>query len=191
MSVALFDGELRIENLQLERPFGVLPTLAADVRARELDLTLLTGTFEFGAIEGRLDADVLGLRLLNWEPVAFDSFLRTSLTAEGRRRVSQRAVNNLSSLGGAPGMAVLSQTALRFFETFRYEQIGLRCVLRNNICQMDGLEPADTGYYIVKGSGLPRLNVIGFQRRVDWPVLLARLAQATSGGGVRVGSESE
>lgn len=186
LDVELFDGRVRIENLALERPFGVLPTLAADLSARGLDLRLVTGTFAFGAIEGRLDADVTGLRLLDWRPVAFDAFLRTSTTAPGPRRLSQRAVDSLSALGGAGGVAALQQTALRFFESFRYEQIGLRCRLRDHVCEMSGIGPADEGYYIVRGSGLPRLNVIGFERQVDWPVLLARLRQATEGG-VRVG----
>jgi len=36
---------------------------------------------------------------------------------------------------------------------------------------------------IVAGAGLPRIQVVGFRRRVDWPTLVARLEAATSGQG--------
>ena len=50
---------------------------------------------------------------------------------------------------------------------------------------MDGVEPAGHGYYIVRGSGLPRIDVIGSQRRVAWSRLVKQLqAIATSGGPV-------
>ena len=39
------------------------------------------------------------------------------------------------------------------------------------------------GYTIVQGSGLPRLTVNGFQRRVDWPVMVRRLKAAATGTG--------
>ena len=41
---------------------------------------------------------------------------------------------------------------------------------------MDGVAPAEGGYYIVEGGGLPpRIDVRGFNRRVDWEMLLSRL----------------
>ena len=46
---------------------------------------------------------------------------------------------------------------------------------------MGGLDSRDGGYTIVRGAGLPRLTVVGHQRRVDWPVLVARLKAATQG----------
>ena len=46
---------------------------------------------------------------------------------------------------------------------------------------MDGVAPAGDGYIIVQGSGLPRIQVVGFRRKVDWPTLVARLEAATSG----------
>ena len=46
---------------------------------------------------------------------------------------------------------------------------------------MEGLGSAGPGFIIVEGSGLPRLSVVGFNRRVDWPTLLERLVAASSG----------
>ena len=46
---------------------------------------------------------------------------------------------------------------------------------------MDGLSSAANSFSIVQGSGLPRLSVVGFNRRVDWPTLVERLVAVTEG----------
>ena len=46
---------------------------------------------------------------------------------------------------------------------------------------MDGLGSAGGGFIIVEGSGLPRLTVVGYNRRVDWPTLVERLAAVGTG----------
>jgi hypothetical protein len=44
---------------------------------------------------------------------------------------------------------------------------------------MGGIEPSGMGYYLVKGRGLPRIDIIGNQGRVAWPTLVAQLAAST------------
>lgn len=173
-----FDGEARIEGLAIERPFGVAPALAADVHLRGLDLAPLTEVFGFGRIEGRLDGDVAGLRLLGWRPVAFDARLRTR--ESGRRRISQLAVDQLTRLGGG-GSGGLQGRLLGAFDSFGYRRIGLDCRLVNEVCTMGGLDDAAGGFTILQGSGLPLITIRGFQREVAWPVLLERLHAALSG----------
>ena len=46
---------------------------------------------------------------------------------------------------------------------------------------MSGLGRAGDGFTLVEGSGLPRLHVVGFNRRVDWDTLVERLAAVGSG----------
>ena len=67
---------------------------------------------------------------------------------------------------------------LRFFDTFGYDRVGLSCRLANDVCIMGGVLPAPAGYYIVKGSGLPRIDVIGSQSRVAWTTLVRQLGSA-------------
>ena len=78
-------------------------------------------------------------------------------------------------------MGGLQAQALRLFDEFRYARLGLGCRLRNNVCTMSGVDSAGDGYTIVEGAGLPRIQVVGFRRRVDWPTLVARLEAATEG----------
>lgn len=178
----VFAGTVRLEKLRLERLFGVLPTLAGDVILEDLDLQQMTGAFSFGEIRGRLEGGVRNLRLLNWQPVAFDMTLHTPESDPSKHRISQRAVENLTSIGGGP-TAVLSETFLRFFDDFGYQRLGLACRLQNNVCRMSGVRPAPNGgYYIVEGSGIPRIDVIGYSREVDFPQLIRRVEAATAAG---------
>ncbi|MCG5500879.1 hypothetical protein [Ectothiorhodospira lacustris] len=177
-----FDGLIMMRNLRLQDPFGVAPVLSGDMDINHLDLAALTGTFAFGRIEGRLQGHVHDLVLVNWEPVHFDAALYTPLEGTFRRRISQRAVDNLVSLGGGVG-GVLGTGFLRFFESFAYRQLGLSCRLRGDVCEMSGVAPAPTGgYFIVQGAGLPRIQVVGFTRQVAWRDLVHRLVGAVQSG---------
>lgn len=173
--VKVFDGTAVIKDLTMRNPLGSLPQLSANIDLQRLDLEQLTSTFDFGKITGRLDGEVTGLQLINWQPVQFDAHFATPIENPGKRRISQRAVDNLSQIGGGAS-GVMSRSFLRFFEDFSYEKLGIRCRLFNEVCQMSGVADDDQGYYIVKGGGLPPwINVKGYTDKVDWPELLARL----------------
>ena len=173
MMLKLFDGVIIIKDLIVDEPLQDYAQLFANIDLNNLNLESLTKTYNFGEIQGRVEGKLSGLELSAWEPVAFDAYVRTPENDKSSHRISQRAIDNLSSLGGASGL--LSRSFLRFFETFRYDKIGLSCKLKNNICRMSGVEPKGDSYYIVKGGGIPRIDVMGFQRQVNWKVLTSRL----------------
>lgn len=187
LSIGFFEGAMQITQLRMERPFGTAPTLSADLDFNDLDLLRLTEVFGFGSITGKLDGHVHDLRLVDWQPVRFDAVLRTDRKRGVRQRISQRAVQNISSVGDASFMSTLQGQLIGFFDDFGYRRIGIRCRLENEVCLMDGLEAENTprsassSFTIVEGAGLPRLNVIGHNRRVDWPTFLERLKAASSG----------
>jgi hypothetical protein len=186
MLIQVFDGYLRADALQLIEPLGRLPRLTANVEAHHLDLGQLTETFRFGRITGFVDASITGLELADWQPLAFDAQIASS---PGRypKRISQRAVEDIAALGGAGATLAIQRSFLRFFDRFGYSAIGWRCVLRDGVCTMDGLEPAaGGGYVIVRGGGVPALNVIGYNRRVDWAELVSRLKRITAEGAAPV-----
>jgi hypothetical protein len=205
LDMQLFGGTVHVSQLSLERPFGVAPSLGADLALDDLDLHALTGVFDFGSIDGKLDGRIDGLRLVDWTATAFDAELHTDAAAAKRagvgQRISQRAVQDISSVGDSAFVASLQGRLIALFDDFGYRRIGISCRLANEVCAMDGLHPAgpparaapgaiatgpDTarsgpGFTIVEGSGLPRLSVVGYNRTVDWPTLLERLAAAGKG----------
>ena len=182
LSVNVFGGFVDVTGLSLQQPFGDNPVLAGDIAMHGLDLGAITSVFDFGNITGPLDGQVSGLRLVNWQPVAFDARL---LASQGGR-ISQRAVNNLTTVGGGGVAAGLQGAVLKLFKTFGYKRIGLNCRLQGSLCHMSGLEPTTDGYTIVEGSGLPHLEVIGHESDVDWPTLVRRLKAAVASGGPQV-----
>ncbi|WP_426689081.1 hypothetical protein [Rhodanobacter ginsengiterrae] len=177
LSANLFGGFVDITRLSLQQPFGATPVLTGDIALKQLDLAAITSVFDFGSITGPLDGSIDQLRLVNWTPVAF----KASLLAGEGGRISQRAVNNLTSVGGGGIAAGLQGAVLKLFKTFGYKRIGLNCTLQGTVCRMSGLDATGDGYTIVEGSGLPRLQVIGHQSQVDWPTLVQRLQDAIHG----------
>jgi hypothetical protein len=176
LDIEAFDGRIHVDDLQLSQPFGMVPRLSANIGLERLDLKTLTEAFSFGRIEGQLSGRVDHLRLVNWQPASFAADFYTPPDDSSRHRISQRAIENLSSIGGGGAAAVLSRGFLRFFKDFAYDRIGLSCRLQQNVCLMGGIGPADHGgYYIVRGKLLPRVDVIGFQHQVSWPTLIEQL----------------
>src|SRR5690606_6994488 len=185
LSMRLFDGTVRFSALSLERPFGSAPSLGADIAFDGLDLLRLTEVLGFGSIAGRLDGRIDGLRLVDWTPVAFDAQLATDAAPGVRQRISQRAVQNISSVGDASFVTSLQGRLIGLFDDFGYRRIGIGCRLANEVCAMSGLDSdrsqAGNAFTIVEGAGIPRLDVVGFNRMVDWPTLVERLVAVGKG----------
>jgi hypothetical protein len=186
LAMKLFDGEVRFTDLSMERPFGVAPSLSANIDFQDLDLLRLTEILDFGSITGRLDGHVHDLRLVDWTPVAFDAEMHSVRRAGTKQRISQRAVQNISSVGDASFVSSLQGRLIGLFDDFGYANLGISCRLANEVCEMGGLgnsprSQAANSFTIVEGSGLPRLNVVGFNRSVDWPTLVERLEAVGKG----------
>lgn len=191
LTLGLFGGQVRMTALSMERPFGTAPTLSGNIDLDDLDLLGLTEVLGFGTITGKLDGRIHGLRMVDWQAVAFDAELRTDRKRGVKQRISQRAVQNISSVGDSSFVSSLQGRLIGLFDDFGYARIGISCRLANEVCEMGGLSSVAgrseaprsdaQGFTIVQGSGLPRLSVVGYNRRVDWPTLVERLSAASKG----------
>jgi hypothetical protein len=181
----VFDGRIVGRNIRLQDPLGKWPRLFADVLIENLDLGLVTSTFSVGSITGRLQGSVLGLELFAWSPVAFDAVLETPRDYRGPRRISARAVGELSNIGGGGGgvMKALESGLFSMFDEYDYARLGLRCRLSNDVCTMSGVEATPSGYYILKGRGVPHIDIIGNAGRVNWPQLASQIGAQMRGEG--------
>lgn len=182
-----FGGATTIHNLKAEELFSITPKLFADIKINNLDLTSLTETFSFGEITGKLDGSIKDMQLLNWHPMQFDAWFGTPENDATKHRISQKAVDNLTSLGNGISSSFV-KTYLQFIESFGYDQIGIGCRLENGTCVMQGVADSASdnansntrgGFYIVKGRGIPRIDIIGFTKRVSWSTLVKRLQRIT------------
>lgn len=178
--VKVFDGEVKVSNLASSGLFSDFPKFHSDLEIDNLDLDQLTGKFKFGGITGKLSGYVRQLYMENWHPVSFFAWLGTPKNDDSRHRISQKAVQNIANIGGGGAADILSKSFLRFFETFGYDQLGLGCYLHDGVCQLMGIEATKSGYAIITGGGLPRVDVLGYNPRVDWNVLLDRLRRIST-----------
>ncbi len=185
--VNVFDGALSLEDLRIERAFGVLPSLSANIEANNLDLEQLTHTFSFGQISGRIDGFIHELRMLDWKPVAFDAWFGTPASQKGTRDISRQAVNHLTTLGGGGATAALTGPVMKLFSSFSYKTIGMGCRMQNNVCDIRGVSEDDVSVLIMEGAGVPKVTIRAFNRRVDWPMLLSQLVAVSEGESVKVG----
>lgn len=175
----VFDGTVTATQLKLADAFGRGPRLSGNLAMRNLDLDLLTRTFSFGNMQGRLDGDVEHFELEDWQPVRFDARVYSS-PGNYPKKISQKAVQNISSLGGAGAAAAIERSFLGIFQNFGYDRIGWRCALANDVCAMGGIEDSNSGpYSIIRGGGIPAISVIGYNRTVSWGELVTRLKRVT------------
>jgi hypothetical protein len=177
LKISVFDGEIKINQLALSGLMTDFSQFYSDIAINNLDLELLTQQFSFGSIQGRLSGYINDLYLENWQPVGFKAWLGTPEGDNSTHQISQKAVKNLASIGGGGLVDFISRTALSVFDNFDYAELGLGCYLHHGVCQLTGVAPANYGYYIVKGGGLPRIDVMGYNTRIDWAVLQERLAR--------------
>lgn len=178
MNFSMFKGNVAMSDLEMHDPLGANPILNANLKMRNIDLGEITRTFNFGAITGKLEGDVSHLKLVRWKPVYMDAVIQT---ADGNHdnTISQRAVENITALGGEGTAKALQRTVLRFFNAFAYEKIGLKCALRGDICKMGGVASTPQGFVILKGKGFPSVNVNGYTEYVSWQDVLSRMQRIT------------
>jgi len=178
----VFDGNVILQGLVIENLFERNARFYTDVVIDNLDLEQLTGTFSFGRIEGSLDGHVRKLTLLDWQPVYFDAVLKSPDDDQRPHRISQKALDNLSEIGGGLSRA-LSRGFLRFVDEYSYGRLGLRCLLSNGVCNLGGIEQTEDGFYIMTRGGLlpPWVDVKGTGRSIIWKDLVNGLKRIAEG----------
>ncbi len=188
LGIEVFDGGIIVHQLRLIDPFGKDRRFLAEVTARNLDLGMLTRTFAFGAIEGRFDADLHDLEMQGWKPVRFDARIASS-EGDYPRSLSIGALKDITALGEDAPPQALARVPERSGFSFGYSRIGFGCKLRDGVCLLDGVEregddqrksPGD-GVVLMRGSGMPSVSIIGYNRHIDWEALVARIREVIAG----------
>lgn len=174
MDMRVFAGTVRLHQLAVHELSSAAPVLQTDIQIDGLDLAQLTTAFDLGEMQGGLDGSIRNLQLVGWQPNRFDAHLYSPPDDPLPHRISQRAVDHLTELGQGAS-AALSTTFLRFFESFAYDALSIKLNQRGARVAISGLPHADGGYYLVKGAGFPRVDVVGHNREVAWKVLLGRI----------------
>lgn len=183
LGVEVFDGGLIVHRLRVLAPFSAERHLLVDVTARDLDLGMLTRTFAFGSIEGRFDTDLHDLEMSGWQPLRFEARIDSTPGGEERRVLSIGALKDITVLGLPEEGKTIRQLPEREGFGLAYDRIGLGAVLRDGVCTLSGIPGHDTEdrILIMQGSGIPSVDIIGYNRRIDWSALVARFREVVAG----------
>lgn len=180
LGIEVFDGGITVHQLRVIDPFSANRRFVTDVTARNLDLGMLTRTYAFGSIEGRFDADLHDLELQGWKPVRFDARIASS-PGDYERILSLGALQDITALGEGKEGEALRRVPARAFGGFGYDSIGFGGRLRDGVCLLEGVAREGDGIVLMKGRGIPSVSIIGYNRRIDWESLVARIREVIAG----------
>jgi hypothetical protein len=182
LGIEVFDGGIIVHRLRMHDPFSAQRRLLMDVTARGLDLGMLTRTFAFGSIEGRFDADLHDLEMAGWKPLRFDARI-ASVEGDHPRVLSLGALKDITALGQPGEGAALGRLPERSGIGLNYRRIGIGCRLRDGVCDLSGIPGRDEAERVVlmEGSGIPSIDIIGYNRRIAWDALVARFREILAG----------
>lgn len=177
-----FDGDIYLHGVKIENLFSTNSRLTSNLELKNLDIEILTDTFTFGKMEGTLNGYMNDFTLENWQPVYFDAKFETPKDDHRPHRISQKALENISELGGGVGSS-LSSSLLKFIPSYSYGQFGISCRLERGVCNLGGVKNTKDGFYILTQGGLlpPWVDVMGSGRSILWDNLIEGIQQISEG----------
>ena len=179
VKVKAFDGFVDIEHIRCS--FKELPILHMDVFFNHLNLKKITENTNFGLITGFVKGYIKNLSLVNFKyPLSFKAMIKTENVKGVSKRISLKAVNSISSVGGG-----IASIAIPFFKSFPYSGIGFVATLKNDKFKIHGLYKSGDVEYIVKKGFIVGVNVINVNKdnSILWEDFLNRLKRVLKRGG--------
>lgn len=174
--VAVFGGRVTIGGISGEDVLTRFPKLRLSADFEDVDLALVTRTFDFGAMTGIVRGHVHDLTLFRGVPTAFEARLETVERRGVRGRIHVKAVNNLAILStGSPGL--LDRGIQKFIDSFTYDRLGLELSLASDVFRMRGLERRGDRELFVKGRLPFPIDIVNAQpgRTVSFRAMLDRI----------------
>ena len=173
LNVKVAGGMVQIKNIWVE-PYAAIFRWGADIFFKHINLKAITENTSFGLVTGAVEGWVKGLVMSGSQPEAFDLLVKTDEKASRSKKISIKAIENLSILGGGGGsVSFLGQ----LFKEFSYSKIGISCRLKNDVFELHGLYRKGDREYLVKRGFFGGVNVINMnpKGKISFRDMLDRL----------------
>ena len=171
----LFGGDIIVKNLSVNNVFGPVPSIEVSVEIQDIDLGMLTETFEFGHISGIIKGYVRDLVITDGQAESFEALIETVQRDGVSQKINVDALKKISILGTGSA-SVLSSGIYQFFKEYRYKKIGFKGFLKNDKFILLGVESEGNKEYLVKGGFFPpKVDVINYTREVSFQEMIKRL----------------
>lgn len=176
-AVSVFGGEVTVSDISGAEIFSDYPRLNLSADFRDIDLARLTRKLDFGEMTGTVEGYIRDLELFRGTPVRFKARL-VSLPRQGvPRTIGFRAIDNLAMLGGGGHVGLLNRGVGKFFDRYRYRQLGVAMVLDNDHFLLRGLTRRGNQELFIKGRPPLRLDMVNVQpgRTVSFRTMIDRV----------------
>jgi len=184
ISANVLNGDVTLSDFGVSRVFSPGPVLEIGARWNRLSLAELTSGTAFGKVQGILEGRINGLEIAYGQPQAFDLLLETVKTKGVSQKISVKAVDNISQLGGgqSPFMGVAGAFAVVFKE-FPYKKIGIKASLENDVFRINGTIREGGKEYLIKRGSISGVNVVNQNpdNRVGFKDMVKRFKRVTAG----------
>lgn len=156
-----FGGEILISDPGISDLFSSFPLYKTNISIKNINLYELTKGTSFGEIEGILQGHIRDLEIANGQPQKFELLLETVKIKGVDQKISVRAVDNISSIGGgsSPFMGLAGVLA-GVIKKFPYSKIGIRSSLLNDAFRINGTIKENGQEYLVKRGSFSGVNVV-------------------------------
>jgi hypothetical protein len=182
----VFDGEIILFDFGASEMLTSAPVFRFSGIWNGLRLAQMTSGTSFGKIEGILRGHINNLEIAYGQPQKFYLLLETVKTKGIPQRISVKAVDNISRIGGgqSPFMGLAGSFATLFKE-FPYKKIGVRASLENDVFRVNGTIKEGGFEYLVKRGGFSGVNVVNQNpdNRISFKDMVKRVKRITSKGG--------
>jgi hypothetical protein len=175
--LSLFGGTVTMRDIAGSDLLTHYPRLNFSADWRDIDLAQLTRTFDFGAMSGIVEGQLVDCEIFRDVPIGFRGVLRSVPRKGVPRRISLKAVNNIAIVGTGSGLGFLDSGLRRFISSYAYQSIGIEMALSNDHFLLRGLEQRGDLELFVKGRFPLRLDVVNVQpgMTVSFRTMIQRL----------------
>jgi hypothetical protein len=181
--VRAFGGAIVLSDLGVSGVLSSTPALLLGATWKDLNLAQLTEGTPFEKIEGILKGEVKHLEVVGGEPQRFDLFMETIKTKDIPQKISVRALENISRIGGGGSPFIgLAGALTSLFKEFPYDKIAVQASLENDVFRIDGPLKEGDKVYLVKRSGLSGVNVVNQDpdRQISFKDMMKRIKRVTA-----------
>ncbi len=178
ITVFVAKGTIEITDIWAE-PFAPIPRFGADIKFQGIDLESLTAPTDFGLMTGQIKGTISGLVISGTQPESFRLTVTNDPGFKGEQRISIKAIENLSILGGGQGgIPILGA----FFKSFPYSRIGISCSLKNDVFELHGLTRKNGVEYLIERGFWGGVNVVNMnpEGRISFADMVDRLKRIAS-----------
>jgi hypothetical protein len=185
LKAEVFGGKIILSDLGASGIFTSAPVFKLNIKLEDLLLSEMTTDTAFGTIEGVLKGQLRDFEMAYGQPQRFNLLLETVQKKGISQKISVKAVENISQIGGgqSPFMG-LAGAFVSFFKKFPYEKIGIQANLENDVFTVNGTIREGSTEYLVKRGSFSGVNVVNQNpdNRISFKDMVKRIKRIGSKG---------